>query len=565
MENDGNGRKSQSKRDSRRSHSLTSDVSGLGSRNAAPFVPHFEIKMSSDLKKPHESISGKPIKVDEQGEESIEDRSAENLEEGKYRVKFHESSSPLQEENLASRLPNHEETKTSSTASRTPKRLSRRMEAPAAPAISINMANVTPTKAKRSKKRVQLDTPSTVASSPSDSVITFEHKHIYKRSKKSAALTLSKPLVGVACAVILALMGGGAFLLTDWFKIPILKAQIEDLTVQVDRLESQVNRLNEENEVFENLNENLQGQNDKFAAEIARFGNTNVLYAELNSELDSLNDRNQELIQMLSASNAKQAELKGELRETTDNLSAELNFLSEENERVTESSLLFKSQSEILSKEVERFSVANENLTAELKAMNSSFIDARKENDRLSVLNDDLRVIVTFLDETSGEIQSSYDDIANFLADQISAGQSIWTTSTQNIYRSRTNNLVCELQSRFSGKSFILDTKVPIGDENYIEVMNYFQEHFLSELCLDVDDFKTFLDMPPQEMSMNDLIRGTMRYKEEAMNYYFPKEDIFTRSATDSRGLNMTDWAIAQYQCENLPLDKRFISHSSRP
>ena len=287
------------------------------------------------------------------------------------------------------------------------------------------MANVTPTKAKRSKKRVQLDTPSTVASSPSDSVITFEHKHIYKRSKKSAALTLSKPLVGVACAVILALMGGGAFLLTDWFKIPILKAQIEDLTVQVDRLESQVNRLNEENEVFENLNENLQGQNDKFAAEIARFGNTNVLYAELNSELDSLNDRNQELIQMLSASNAKQAELKGELRETTDNLSAELNFLSEENERVTESSLLFKSQSEILSKEVERFSVANENLTAELKAMNSSFIDARKENDRLSVLNDDLRVIVTFLDETSGEIQSSYNDIANFLADQISAAAAL--------------------------------------------------------------------------------------------------------------------------------------------
>mmetsp|Transcript_10444 Transcript_10444/g.23423 ORF Transcript_10444/g.23423 Transcript_10444/m.23423 type:complete len:610 (+) Transcript_10444:238-2067(+) len=441
---------------------------------------------------------------------------------------------------------------------------------PNKPSLTINTRDVWeehPGKKSRSET-YQLDTPSTAATtptSPTDSVYTIEHKHVYKKSKQSKALAFSKPMVGIAGIIVVALTGGGAFLLSEWFTIPGLNAQIEELTAQVDRLTLQVDRLEDENDRFEQLNDRLEEENSVFASEIVKFNNTNALYAELNVELAELTDDNERLNYMLDASNVKYQQLNQELSQTKDSLNKQVNALSTENTKLSETVTAYTKQNKVLAGQVDRLETINGDMAEQMEGLNNSVANLSRENGRLSKLNDDLRVIVTFLDETAGSLKDSYEDVVRSIANQISAGRAIWTTTTKNIYRSRTNNMVCDIQSRFSGQPFIVDATLPIGEANYPEVMSYVDEHFLSELCLSRDEFELFLaESVGSEISdtdtlsniaLEDLVKAMMRFNSMVMDYYFPRD---TSQVDSNTSLNMTDWSGANYQCENIPREKRF-------
>lgn len=421
---------------------------------------------------------------------------------------------------------------------------------------------------KKSKSETyQLETPSTVATtptSPSDSVYTIEHKHTYKKSRQSKAIAFSKPMIGIAGVVAVALTGGSAFLLSEWFTIPGLNAQIEALQAQVDRLTVQVDRLEDENDRFEELNDRLEEENSIFASEIVKFNNTNALYAELNVELAELTDDNEHLNYMLNASNVRYEELNQELSQTKDDLNRHVDALSVENSKLSGTVASYKEQNTVLTGQVDRLEAINDDMAVQMEILNNSVANLSRENDRLSDLNDDLRVIVTFLDETAGSLKETYDDVTKFLANQITAGRAIWTTTTKNIYRARTNNMVCDIQTRFSGSEFVADATLPIGETNFPEVMNYVDENFLSELCLKKDDFESFLaksvgaepSVIQTSIALSDLVKAMMRFNLLVMDYYFPRDAA--RAGTGD-ALNMTDWSSANYQCENLPQEKRFV------
>lgn len=413
-------------------------------------------------------------------------------------------------------------------------------------------------------KMFHLETPSTVATtptSPSDSVYTIEHKHTYKRSKQSKAIAFSKPVIAIAGIVVVALTGGGAYLLSEWFTIPGLTAQIEELQTQVKLLTAQVDRLEEENIKFSHLNDRLEEENTVFASEIVKFNKTNALYAELNLELADVTADNIRLNEMLNASNVRYQELNLQLDETTNDLQTQVNVLSMVNKRLDTTVAYYAKENLVLGENVDRLESTNKELTFKVQNLNSTAMILTRENNRLSLLNDDLKVIASFLNETTGTLKDSYEDVAAFLARQIDAGRAIWTRTTQNLYRARTNNMVCDIQSRFSGQPFVVDSTAAIGGTHYDEVIAYVEETMLSELCIRRDHFEAFLlsestKVTSSDITLNDLVRGLTRYNMMVFDYYFPR-DI---SRVDSgEALSTDDWAAANYQCEELPLAKRFV------
>eukprot|EP00563_Minutocellus_polymorphus_P000756 CAMPEP_0181026438 /NCGR_PEP_ID=MMETSP1070-20121207/3641_1 /TAXON_ID=265543 /ORGANISM="Minutocellus polymorphus, Strain NH13" /LENGTH=641 /DNA_ID=CAMNT_0023103633 /DNA_START=71 /DNA_END=1996 /DNA_ORIENTATION=+ len=413
-------------------------------------------------------------------------------------------------------------------------------------------------------KTFHLETPSTVATtptSPSDSVYTIEHKHTYKRSKKSKVIAFSKPLIAIAGIVVVALTGGGAFLLSEWFTIPGLTAQIEELQTQVKLLTAQVDRLEEENDRFSQLNDRLEEENTVFASEIVKFNNTNALYAELNVELADLTSDNMRLNEMLNASNTRYKKLNLQLDETKNNLQTQVGDLSVENTKLDTTVASYAKENQILEEHVDRLESINEEFASKVDSLNSTATILSRENNRLSALNDDLRVVASFLNETAGTLVDSYEDIAGYLARQIDAGRAIWTRTTQNLYRARTNNMVCDIQSRFSGQSFVVNPTIPIGDAHYSEVIEYVDETMLSELCIRREEFEAFLldeniMMFSSDVTLNDVVRSLTRYNMMVFDYYFPRD---TSRMDGGEFLTNDDWSAANYRCEELPVEKRFV------
>ena len=409
-----------------------------------------------------------------------------------------------------------------------------------------------------------LDTPSTVATtptSPSDSVYTIEQKHTYRRSKQSKAIAFSKPIIAVAGIVVVALTGGGAYLLSEWFTIPGLTAQIEELQTQVKLLTAQVDRLEEENIKFSQLNDRLEEENTVFASEIVKFNNTNALYAELNLELADITADNIRLNKMLNASNIRYQELNMQLDETTNDLQTQVNALSMENKRLDATVASYAKENLILGDNVDRLESTNEELAFKVQNLNSTAMILTRENNRLSLLNDDLKVIASFLNETTFTLKDSYDDVVAFLARQIDAGRAIWTKTTQNLYRARTNNMVCDIQSRFSGQPFVVDPTAAIGGTHYDEVIAYVEETILTELCIRRDQFEAFLlgestKVTSSDITLNDLVRSLTRYNMMVFDYYFPRD---VSRVDNGKALGTDDWAAANYQCEELPMSKRFV------
>jgi len=342
--------------------------------------------------------------------------------------------------------------------------------------------------------------------------------------------------------------------------------EIDRLSDETDKLESQIDRLEDEKEFLGNLTEELSEENEAlnqsvviFQAENEKLNESNMLFQEQNEQLtESLTEANDLII---------------ELNETIDELSITVENITQINEDLNISLEDALELNADLDEQVNNLTDANEALNATNQDLAEQIANLTAENKELEALLDDLRDLMQWLNETSGDFNESLQEIADELAAQVQENREILLTHTQQTYseyRSPTD-FNCAYGNRFGnqlpwGTEFSLPIEPNGGD--YDVVIAYSDVMVLSPVCANLTDFELFLStddevgyqpsgvMPPRDISSNQLLGGQMKYTAALMDYYFPNpgED----------GLTLDDWIVANYTCDNLPPDQRFVYGASR-
>jgi len=234
-----------------------------------------------------------------------------------------------------------------------------------------------------------------------------------------------------------------------------------------------------------------------------------------------------------------------ELEKQVDRLESEVDRLEDQNDRYE----ILNGQLNRTSEEL-RFTA--ERLEGTVDRLNNTVIDLEKlnqdlkeENERYAELNSQLNTILLFLNETSANINETYEQLVSYLAEQITVNRVLVLQTLENIYDQQTVSWDCTFRDIFQGEPFIADEDVPIGD-GVPAVLEYVEEQILSEICISTSDFESFLEdrYSLELITVNQLFQGVAVYLIAVMNYYFPDEG--------EPGLTAEDWASADYLCENV-------------
>lgn len=432
-----------------------------------------------------------------------------------------------------------------------------------------------PSSIKTSPTEISEDSIDTPRSSSGPSVITIEHRVKQKKSNKLLKMLL-KPSIMATVAVIMLLTGGTAFFFTRFLTIPGLNDQIErlegevsrlsqevdqledqvdELETQVDRLGTEVDRLAKENDRFAKLNEELKEnvaayieENQKLNASLAEFQDLN---SQLNSTLGDLHLIND----MLEGQNNEYAGLNDELNTTVRTFGEQIDRLEALAGNLTASNRELREMNEELLNETARLRTLKDDLNDTVVALDGEVAELGSENERLASLNADLTLLVSFLNDTAIGIQGSYEDIAAFLAEQITAYQVLALETLQNLYLQRISRWDCDWRSYFLTEPFATNYTRPIGATSYSKVLKYVDERVLSELCLDDADFEQYLRLEfdaPSQMTAHQLLSSVSTYTTKALQFYFPVNN-------STLGVTSDDWAEAGFDCEKLEQRYRHI------
>lgn len=427
-------------------------------------------------------------------------------------------------------------------------------------------------------------TGSTTMASPTPTVATVEHRHVSQTRNKSTtsmcAGMMKKPVLMLIAYALLA-TGAGVFLLNEFFSIPSLNDQIGELTAQVDRLEAEVDRLGGEvDELTVQVDRlgvevnNLRIENDRIEVLNKELAANNANYTALNDELQANNDRFDALNDQLNASNVEFARLNGELElaifnlsDSNDNLNgttlrllAAVEELQGVNQNLTATVREYAQVTEVLSGEVDELDRISASLNETVQSLNGEIGELKGENDRLRDFNDDLTEVVSFLNETASGYERTFQGIAKILSDQIASGRSTAVGTLKVTLMQKATNWDCGLRTKFSVRDFSKDDNLPIGADDYSDVLGYVDNRVLKELCIDTDDFESYLAseivksaVPPVNVTVNGFEKAVSRYSTLLWDFYFP-------DAGDEapEGINSTEWADAKYACAGLPTNRRF-------
>lgn len=246
----------------------------------------------------------------------------------------------------------------------------------------------------------------------------------------------------------------------------------------------------------------LTAQIDRLEGEVNRLASENNRYEALNDEL-----------------NATVGELKG--------INIELNDTANRLEQ-TNQELGFK--------------------VADLEQQNQIF---EEQNGKLSKSVNDLILISNYLNETTELLNDSVEQITTFLADQITANQAILLSTLENTYRQRKDGWNCDYNSIFGGRTYTQNYNVEIPSTDINSIMDYVSNRVLDELCFDLDDFTSFLELPEYSPLTSFRLNAAVTiYTERALDWYFPE--------ADEDGLTKDDWAAAKYDCEKLDTSRKY-------
>ena len=368
-----------------------------------------------------------------------------------------------------------------------------------------NPSTPKPSKSKSRDQSLEVSPTLTAATSFSPSqesprTITIDHQVSTHRSRSMSRgfiLGMSKPVFAMVAATVLATSGSAAWFFTDWLTIPGLKDQINALSTEVSRLEEQVNH--------------LETQVDRLSTEIDELAHENDRYSMLNSQLNQTAEEYQLLNDQLNTSTQYLSQLNHELNHSN-------SVFSELNAHLSEQNSLYAS------------------LNSELNATQQE----------LSAINQDLFTVVNFLNNTSSSLQRNLEAVVDFLADQIAVNRFLVLETLKNTYQQRVQNWDCGFRDFFLTEDFIQDGNSPIDRTLFPEVLDYINSRLLSGLCLDPEDFETYLGQ--DQITSNELVQRTSRYISLAMDYYFAGNV----GAGDSLSIKPEEWSKADYQCSKL-------------
>jgi septal ring factor EnvC (AmiA/AmiB activator) len=412
-------------------------------------------------------------------------------------------------------------------------------------------------------------------SSTAPTVITLEHKVKQKKGSKFMKMLL-KPSVLAVGGVIFLLTGGTAFFFSRWLTIPSLneqierlQAEVEGLELQVDELEAQVDRLGAEVDRLEGevdrlevevnrldvINDELAANVEAYSVENQRLNQSLAEYDELNSQLDVSVEALCLINEMLEEQNAEYASLNGDLNATTLQLGLQIDRIENIAGNLTASNRELRELNIELKNETTRLTNIKNDLDESVRSLGDQVDVLSAETRRLASLNADLTLVVSFLNETALGIQGTYEEMTEFLAEQITAYQVLAVETLQNLYMQKISRWDCDFQSYFMTKSFGTDRSQVIGENDYLDVLEYVDERILSELCLDPADFAGRLEEryeSPPKITTNQLLIIVSAYTSDVLDYYFP--------SGDNIGLSSLDWSDAGFRCENLRDDQRYSS-----
>lgn len=173
--------------------------------------------------------------------------------------------------------------------------------------------------------------------------------------------------------------------------------------------------------------------------------------------------------------------------------------------------------------------------------------------DELQKFNDELENIVSFVNETGSFLDETMDSVTEYLSEQIVAYRSVATETLQNTFIQRAALWDCAYRDHFGDDIFAANDKLPIPANKFDDVLNYVDDRVLDELCLSLEDFEDFLEIKFDDpiYTTNHIVAGIASYAYLAFDYYFP-------DSGETGGLSETDWAMAGYNCERLPVSKLF-------
>lgn len=384
----------------------------------------------------------------------------------------------------------------------------------------------------------------------------------------SLSLLTSKPVIAIICGYALLASGAWAYLLNRSVKIPGLESQISKLKGEVDRLENEVSNLKGEVDRLEKLNKQLKFQVDRLDG-LNEDLKENV--DELGNNIDTLRDENNKLNATAVALEAHVEDLNKavtnatiqniKLNETVTSLDNSIGKLQETNQNLTESVNNLTVQNTQLTKNVQNLTAENQRLETSIDNLGGQVTNFTNQVQHLQRLNDDLVTIVSFVNETGNDSSRTLSQVSGELARQITENRRILLQTKENTYKQLISNFECRFDSRFSSSAFVRNKEIPIGPSEYPDVISWTNETYLSEVCANMTDFELFLatnqeigygdNPPPVNIKSNQLIVGHYLYNTALLNHYFPD--------AGEPGLTINDWTAANYSCDNLPSNKKFI------
>jgi cell division protein FtsB len=396
-------------------------------------------------------------------------------------------------------------------------------------------------------------TPMTVSSTPTNIYINQEPSGREAKSKsKSAGETITRGVFNYRKPIFLFLLaystmatGAGAYMLRQLFRIPGLDSQIDELRTQNERLKGQIDRLEGQNEV-------LKLNIDRLEVSNVELKESNIVFQGLVSDLHQLNEEVSQINVVLIDQNKLYRENNEALRESNIFLNSQVNETSLIAANLTAQVALYDNLILEMENEVNKTAIIAADLDVLAQNLTSQIIIFEKENDRLSNLTDNLITVVSFLNNTSGDIAETYEALSEHIAEKIIAYRTIRMNNHKIFYKQLITDWDCAVLTRFRLRDFSYDYTTPIGEESIDDVLAYVDGRVLSDVCADRDDFENFLsstilqsDEQLSDLTMADLETGVSMYTTELLNFYFPGQG-------QANGLIESDWSQAGYDCNKL-------------
>lgn len=417
---------------------------------------------------------------------------------------------------------------------------------------------------------------------PSKGHSTLVIQHIAAPSTHGGAaffLGMTKPVFAIIAFSLLFTTASAIVFFTQFLRIPGLDNQIAALTTEVDRLESQlveleieIDRLSSEVDRLGSEVDSLSSQNDRLASENDRLEIENDAFNELNQKLNgtsldlvellqSLSDTSDNLLFQVSQLTIENDILRnstGSLETQVINLQDQTETLNTTNAELNATSKILEAQNAELVSDIVLLNGTNNALLAQNNDLNATLTTLGQQNSDLNDQVGRLESVLSFLNETTGN--GTFDELIQTISGLIETNRNLALTSLQTQYLVRSDNWLCDYLTDFSGKAFIDNPNLGIGESDYPSVISNVELGAMDPLCLDTDNFEDFVSLnyegaqsgasSPSNVTTNQLRSAIKQYTTKALNHYFPDQG--------ETGVSPQNWTEAGYDCKGFPSILKF-------